>query len=192
MDQNGFLHDEPHHVTQHDRSMHYGHAGAVLWLTGLSAAGKPLPCMALECRLPALGYSCYVLDGDNVRKGLNADLDFSASDRSENIRRVGETAALFADAGLICIAALYRLTGTTVPQSAPGGKRLRPAEALPGGGISVRQAQEKLRKRIGYGLRIAYKQMREIEAEINRRRGEARNLRIRTVQASAEKRTSYS
>ncbi|MBV2206444.1 MAG: adenylyl-sulfate kinase [Pseudomonas sp.] len=53
-----------------------------------------------------LGYSCYVLDGDTVRKGLNADLGFSAQDRGENVRRVGEVAALFADAGLICIAAL--------------------------------------------------------------------------------------
>jgi adenylyl-sulfate kinase len=61
--------------------------------------------MALEVALMKLGYSCYVLDGDNVRKGLNANLGFSAIDRTENIRRVGETAALFADAGLICITA---------------------------------------------------------------------------------------
>jgi adenylyl-sulfate kinase len=61
--------------------------------------------MALEQALMRLGYSCYVLDGDNVRKGLNANLGFSPEDRSENIRRVGEVAALFADAGLICITA---------------------------------------------------------------------------------------
>jgi adenylyl-sulfate kinase len=61
--------------------------------------------MALELALTRLGYSCYVLDGDNVRRGLNANLGFSAQDRTENIRRVGEAAALFADAGLICITA---------------------------------------------------------------------------------------
>jgi adenylylsulfate kinase-like enzyme len=61
--------------------------------------------MALEPALTKMGYSCYVLDGDNVRKGLNANLGFSAEDRTENIRRVGEVAALFADAGLICITA---------------------------------------------------------------------------------------
>lgn len=105
MEDNRNLRDEPHHVTKRDRSLHYGHAGAVLWLTGLSAAGKSSLAMALEDRLLRLGYSCYVLDGDNVRNGLNTDLGFSASDRKENIRRVGETAALFADAGLICIAA---------------------------------------------------------------------------------------
>lgn len=99
------MHDEPHHVTRPDRSAHYGHAGAVLWLTGLSAAGKTSLAMTLECRLLGLGYSCYVLDGDNIRKGLNADLGFSKEDRKENIRRVGQTAALLADAGLICIAA---------------------------------------------------------------------------------------
>jgi adenylyl-sulfate kinase len=61
--------------------------------------------MGLEAQLLALGYACYVLDGDNLRHGLNADLGFSPDDRSENIRRVGEVAALFADAGLLCITA---------------------------------------------------------------------------------------
>lgn len=89
-----------------DRRAHYGHVGAVLWLTGLSASGKSSLAMALEQALVARGYSCCVLDGDNVRRGLNADLGFSPQDRSENIRRVGEVAALFADAGLICITAV--------------------------------------------------------------------------------------
>lgn len=106
MKKNRLLYGVPHHVTEHDRSQHYGHDGAVLWLTGLSAAGKTSLAMSLERRLQALGYSCYALDGDNVRNGLNADLGFSATDRKENIRRMGEAAALFADAGLICIAAL--------------------------------------------------------------------------------------
>ncbi|CAI8934800.1 adenylyl-sulfate kinase [Pseudomonas sp. IT-P253] len=95
----------PHALSASDRKAHYGHCGAVLWLTGLSASGKSSLAMALEVALMKLGYSCYVLDGDNVRKGLNANLGFSAIDRTENIRRVGETAALFADAGLICITA---------------------------------------------------------------------------------------
>ncbi|WP_397452859.1 adenylyl-sulfate kinase [Pseudomonas sp. NA-150] len=95
----------PHALTSSDRQIHYGHRGAVLWLTGLSASGKSTLSMALELALTRLGYSCYVLDGDNVRKGLNNNLGFSAQDRTENIRRVGEAAALFADAGLICITA---------------------------------------------------------------------------------------
>lgn len=94
-----------HKVTSADRVRHYGHSGAVLWLTGLSGAGKSTLSMALEKELFRKGYSVYVLDGDNLRNGLNANLGFSPDDRSENIRRVGEVAALFADAGLICISA---------------------------------------------------------------------------------------
>jgi adenylyl-sulfate kinase len=75
-------------------------------MTGLSASGKSTLAMALEQRLMELGYACYVLDGDNIRNGLNANLGFSPDDRKENIRRVGEAAALFADAGLLCITAL--------------------------------------------------------------------------------------
>lgn len=95
----------PHKLGVSDRAMHYGHGGGVLWLTGLSGSGKSTLSMALEQMLLGLGYSCYVLDGDNVRCGLNSNLGFSPEDRTENIRRVGEVAALFADAGLICIAA---------------------------------------------------------------------------------------
>jgi adenylylsulfate kinase len=94
-----------HQLTSSDREAHYGHSGAVLWLTGLSASGKSTLAMALEQALMKRGYSCYVLDGDNVRRGLNANLGFSQNDRTENIRRIGEVAALFADAGLICITA---------------------------------------------------------------------------------------
>lgn len=82
------------------------HPGAVIWLTGLSGAGKSSLATALAEQLTARGYGCYVLDGDALRTGLNADLGFSPADRSENVRRAGEVAALFADAGLICIAAL--------------------------------------------------------------------------------------
>jgi len=94
-----------HALSASDRKAHYGHPGGVLWLTGLSASGKSSLAMALEQALMAQGYSCYVLDGDNVRSGLNSNLGFSPEDRTENIRRVSEVAALFSDAGLICITA---------------------------------------------------------------------------------------
>jgi len=94
------------HAVQKDvRSRRNGHRGLVVWLTGLSGAGKSTLGMALERRLFERGYQTYVLDGDNVRRGLNADLTFSADDRTENIRRVAEVAALFADAGMIAITA---------------------------------------------------------------------------------------
>lgn len=94
-----------HRVGQEARGRRYGHRGAVIWLTGLSASGKSTLAMRLEESLLGLGYACYTLDGDNVRHGLNANLGFSKRDRAENIRRVGEVAALFADAGLVCITA---------------------------------------------------------------------------------------
>lgn len=94
-----------HQLGAAQRASRYGHHGGVLWLTGYSGAGKSTLAMALEQALMAEGYACYVLDGDNVRAGLNSNLGFSPADRSENIRRVGEVAALFADAGLICISA---------------------------------------------------------------------------------------
>ncbi len=96
----------PHRVSADTRSQNFGHEGAVVWLTGLSASGKSTLAMGLEEKMLALGYACYALDGDNIRNGLNANLGFSPVDRAENIRRVGEVAALFADAGLICITAL--------------------------------------------------------------------------------------
>jgi len=80
--------------------------GRTLWLTGLSASGKSSLAVELERQLVEAGRSAYILDGDNLRHGLNADLGFSAADRAENIRRVGEVAALFADAGGVAIASL--------------------------------------------------------------------------------------
>ena len=94
-----------HQVTPGERAVRAGHCGAVVWLTGLSASGKSTLAMAVERRLFDLGWLVYTLDGDNVRNGLNADLGFAPQARQENIRRVGEVAALFADAGAICIAA---------------------------------------------------------------------------------------
>ncbi|HEX3582901.1 MAG TPA: adenylyl-sulfate kinase [Thermoanaerobaculia bacterium] len=79
--------------------------GAVVWLTGLSGSGKTTVAEALGAQLNRAGHTAYVLDGDRLRNGLNADLGFSPNDRAENIRRAGEVAALFADAGMIAIAA---------------------------------------------------------------------------------------
>ncbi|TPP67568.1 Bifunctional 3'-phosphoadenosine 5'-phosphosulfate synthethase [Fasciola gigantica] len=78
--------------------------GCTVWLTGLSGAGKSTIAFALESVLVSRGFSAYVLDGDNIRTGLNKDLGFSSTDREENIRRIGEVAKLFADANNICIA----------------------------------------------------------------------------------------
>ncbi|MGB8264811.1 MAG: adenylyl-sulfate kinase [Candidatus Velthaea sp.] len=94
-----------HLVARDERAQRNGHRGAVIWLTGLSGSGKSTLAMALERRLFERGMNVYVLDGDNIRSGINRDLGFSVTERTENIRRVGEVAALFADAGVIAIAA---------------------------------------------------------------------------------------
>jgi len=78
-------------------------AGATVWFTGLSGSGKSSVAAELERALVAAGRPAYLLDGDNLRHGLNADLGFTAADRSENIRRVGEVARLFADAGVVAL-----------------------------------------------------------------------------------------
>lgn len=87
------------------RSQFFGHESATIWLTGLSGAGKSTIGFALEHALLNAGRACYVLDGDNVRHGLNKDLGFSPEDRTENIRRIAEVAHLFNDAGLMVISA---------------------------------------------------------------------------------------
>jgi adenylylsulfate kinase-like enzyme len=92
-----------HHVSLVDRESRQNHQGAVIWLTGLSGSGKSTLAMLAERILFEAGCNVYVLDGDNIRHGLNSDLGFSEGDRHENIRRVGEAAALFARAGIICI-----------------------------------------------------------------------------------------
>lgn len=90
-----------HAITRADRENKNGHGAAVLWFTGLSASGKSCIAQALQMYLFEQGCQSYVLDGDNVRHGLNKDLGFSPADREENIRRIGEVAALFLDAGFI-------------------------------------------------------------------------------------------
>ncbi len=89
------------HVNRTDRERLLGHRGATLWFTGLSASGKSTLAFTVEHALMEAGHLAYVLDGDNVRHGLNKNLGFSAEDREENIRRIAEVTKLFADAGAI-------------------------------------------------------------------------------------------
>ena len=113
-----------HRVTAPHRTERNGHSGGVLWFTGLSGSGKSTLAMAVEQRLFNKGYHVYVLDGDNVRGGLNANLGFSPEDRAENIRRVGEVAGLFADSGVICISAFispYRADRQRARAATKGG-----------------------------------------------------------------------
>lgn len=100
------------HITWHDsgvspaeRAALNGHTGALLWFTGLSGSGKSTLANAVARALHARGVHTYVLDGDNVRHGLNRDLTFSPEDRVENIRRISEVARLFVDAGLVTMTA---------------------------------------------------------------------------------------
>ncbi len=90
-------------VTREDRSKLLGQKGATLWFTGLSGSGKSTVAVALETELAKRGKHCYRLDGDNVRLGINKNLGFSAEDRTENIRRIGEISKLFVDAGLLTL-----------------------------------------------------------------------------------------
>lgn len=92
-----------HSVSLAERESRQNHRGVVLWLTGLSGSGKSTLAMALERKFFDSKHNVFVLDGDNIRHGLNSDLGFSNINRHENIRRVGEVAALFARAGFICI-----------------------------------------------------------------------------------------
>lgn len=93
------------HVTKKDRQALTGHRSAVLWFTGLSGAGKSTLAVEVEKRLHQRGIHTYVLDGDNVRHGLNKNLGFSPEDRAENIRRIGEVSKLFVDAGVMTLSA---------------------------------------------------------------------------------------
>ena len=86
-------------ITREDRQQLNGHRGCTVWLTGLSGSGKSTIAVELEKRLLERGVRTYILDGDNVRHGLNKNLGFSPEDRTENIRRIGEVAKLFTDAG---------------------------------------------------------------------------------------------
>lgn len=95
-----------HGVREAERKHRNRHRGAILWLTGLPASGKSTLAVALERTLFDMGCQVFLLDGDNIRQGLSADLGFSPKDRAENTRRIGEVAALFADAGTISVIAV--------------------------------------------------------------------------------------
>lgn len=90
-------------ITREHRSKLLGHKGATIWFTGLSGSGKSTVAVELEGVLHERGVLAYRLDGDNVRMGINKNLGFSAEDRTENIRRIGEVAKLFADSGIIAL-----------------------------------------------------------------------------------------
>jgi len=111
-------------VTGEDRARNLGHPGQTVWFTGLSGSGKSTLAFAVEEALVARGVACYVLDGDNVRFGLNRDLGFSPEDRTENIRRIGEVCRLFQDAGLVVLTAFispYRADRQQVRDLHPTG-----------------------------------------------------------------------
>ena len=93
-------------VTEIDRSMKFNHRSGVIWMTGLSGSGKSTIAKEIERKLFLKGFNIFILDGDNLRMGLNKGLTFSPEDRTENIRRTAEVAKLFTDAGFIVIVSL--------------------------------------------------------------------------------------
>ncbi|MBU2115228.1 MAG: adenylyl-sulfate kinase [Gammaproteobacteria bacterium] len=116
---------QQHDVNAAQREALFGHQSAVIWFTGLSGSGKSSVANALEQALAAQGKHTYLLDGDNVRHGLCADLGFSAEDRTENLRRVGAVAGLMVDAGLLVLSAFispYRNQRELVKSFIPPGK----------------------------------------------------------------------
>lgn len=112
-------------VSERQRENFHGHKAAVIWLTGLPSSGKTTIAIELEYRLFHSKITTFILDGDNVRRGLSADLDFSVPDRIENVRRVGEVAKLFCEAGFIIIASFIspiRRSRDAVRDLLPAGK----------------------------------------------------------------------
>jgi adenylylsulfate kinase len=118
------IYRHPSQVGRTDREQRAKHRAQVVWLTGLSAAGKSTIAHALEAELFGMGIPTYVLDGDNVRHGLCGDLGFSDADRHENLRRIGEVCKLFLEAGMVVIAAFispYRADRERVRGMVPHG-----------------------------------------------------------------------
>jgi len=99
------VHKQALTITRQEREQLNGHRGRVIWFTGLSGSGKSTLANALEVALHGQGRRTYLLDGDNIRQGLNKDLGFTEADRVENIRRIAEVARLMMDAGLIVLTA---------------------------------------------------------------------------------------
>ena len=121
-----------HNVTTEDLEALHGHKGCTIWFTGLSGSGKSTLANVVAAALHERGVSTFVLDGDNVRHGLNKNLGFSAEDREENIRRIGEVAKLFSDAGVVNCTASAR-AGTprgSTRRRAPGRSRASPASTI--------------------------------------------------------------
>jgi adenylylsulfate kinase len=111
-------------VTRDDRQRVNGNQSCIVWLTGLSGSGKSTIAVELEKTLWSRGVRSYILDGDNIRHGLNKNLGFSPADRTENIRRIGEVAKLFVDAGVLAITAFispYRADRDQVRALVPAG-----------------------------------------------------------------------
>ena len=96
----------PGHLSRDERALSLGGRGATVWITGLSGSGKSTVAAGVEQRLVKQGRGAYLLDGDNLRTGLNGDLGFSRTERDENVRRAAEVACLFADAGVVAVVAL--------------------------------------------------------------------------------------
>ena len=114
-----------HRVSAGEREKLNRHKGAVIWFTGLSASGKSTIANAVDHKLHEKDIHCYVLDGDNIRHGLNENLRFSAKDRDENIRRIGQVGKLFTDAGVIALTAFispYKAGREQVRSFCPHGK----------------------------------------------------------------------
>jgi adenylylsulfate kinase len=112
------------HITGEERQKLLGHGAGTVWFTGLSGSGKSTIAVAVERELIQRGSLAYVLDGDNIRHGLNANLGFSPEDRTENIRRIGEVARLFCDAGVLALTAFispYRADRDAVRARLPEG-----------------------------------------------------------------------
>lgn len=114
-----------HAVSKAERLTLAGHGAVVLWFTGLSASGKSTVANTVDHKLHSMGKRSFVLDGDNIRMGLNKNLGFSAEDRAENIRRIGEVGKLFVSAGVIAITAFispYRKDRDAVRAQLPEGE----------------------------------------------------------------------
>lgn len=135
-----------HHVSKQERMQLNKHKGALLWFTGLSGSGKSTVANTVDHILHSRGIHSYVLDGDNIRMGLNKNLGFSPDDRTENIRRIGEVGKLFVDAGHIAMTAFispYRADRDKVRALLPEGEFIE---------IYVKAAVETCEKRDPKGL----------------------------------------
>lgn len=105
MKESQHIYEQKYQVCLKDRELKKGHKAACIWFTGFSGSGKSTLANRVEQELCKRGFHTYILDGDNMRKGLNKDLTFSEEDRVENIRRIGEVAKLMCEAGLVVLAA---------------------------------------------------------------------------------------